>query len=463
MSAGSYEEVKSKSEEEEEEKGLCMIDSIRNDAAFQLTGMLQISRDDAYDLIDSSLRKLPIQTNSGNYEYHQKMALLESVMDDAMTSHFDSKSNFQRSSSLPNSGDNQSKDACFKNEESLSCEWRKRKRREDETSKSSANKTKKIIKAKPTTTSRPHTLGAYFTIKNDTKHNKSTDEEIPSITSNAESKNLCINKLKTNYDDDDDDVIIIESVESKGTKQSAAKDIEKKKSLGPNNNIKYDEEDVLKTKHTTDLERNFGRQDFDAYQLAQNYLLQNNKHHTKTSLSPPFLHLCEALSLVCATTKRLKKEHILTDFFLTLLYFDRAKHDTKHNNQNEKQTENRESAALQALLICGDVALHGYKLNVGHSTISQSLCVALSCSSSTLKQRINTTGEMGDAAASIFLGISEGSSNSAQKHLKQTRLNWNISKSKSLDFKDIFRCILDLHSMSKQGGKGIETKKKVKD
>ena len=358
------------------------------------------------------------------------------------------------------------------NSSNFQCDSRKRKKREDETTNSSANnRTKKNTKNIPTTTtsSRPHTLCAYFTIKNETEKKKSIKEVNLSIKSNSKFNYPYTNKLQKDYaadNDEDDDVIIIESeknVESRSVDQSEVNEIENKISLDQSNNVNCNDENTSKITNTTDMARNFGHQDFDAYQLAQNYLLNMNKQHTKKSLSPPFLHLCEALSSVCATTKRLKKEHILTDLFLTLLYFDRSKHDAKQHNQNEKHTVNCVSTALQALLICGDVALNGYKLNIGHSIISQSLCSALSCSSSTLKQRINATGEMGDAAASIFLGISDESSNSTQKHLKQTRLNWKISKSKTLEIKDIFRCISDIHSLSNEGGKGIETKKKVKD
>lgn len=194
----------------------------------------------------------------------------------------------------------------------------------------------------------------------------------------------------------------------------------------------------------------FSSVEFDAKALADYYICRGT--------SPPFLHLAKALTLVASTTKRLQKERFITNYLLSLLYYDRMRgiewDDTKLRTG---ELIFADCSVLHAVLLSGNVASTGLRLNVGHSAISQAICNALSCSSTKLSQKARDRGELGDGAADIFSGRDVGSMGGA---VKQTRLQWGPPP-KSLLLSDVTDAISKLHALAKVGGgKGVEGKRK---
>jgi len=194
----------------------------------------------------------------------------------------------------------------------------------------------------------------------------------------------------------------------------------------------------------------FSSADFDAKTLAE--LLYGRK------ASPPFLHLANALNLVASTTKRLEKERFMTNYLLSLLYYDRMRGiECDDNKLVAGELIFADCSTLHAVLLSGNVASTGLVLNIGHSAISQAICNALSCSSTKLSQKARDRGELGDGAAVVFSGRDVGSAGGA---VKQTRLQWGPPP-KSLLLSDITDTIVRLHLLAKgSGGKGVEAKRK---
>ena len=192
----------------------------------------------------------------------------------------------------------------------------------------------------------------------------------------------------------------------------------------------------------------FSSVEFDAKALADYYICRGT--------SPPFLHLAKALTLVASTTKRLQKERFITNYLLSLLYYDRMRgiewDDTKFRTG---ELIFADCSVLHAVLLSGNVASTGLVLNIGHSAISQAICNALSCSSTKLSQKARDRGELGDGAADIFSGRDVGSMGGA---VKQTRLQWGPPP-KPLLLSDITDTISKLHALAKDGG-GVEGKRK---
>jgi len=282
----------------------------------------------------------------------------------------------------------------------------------------------------------------------------------------------------------DDVVVIMDDVDEDNVKQEADGDIEPIKEEEQSSRSSTQEEelkvDARRTCNRNDLgtaciksepsimkkELNiaalqnipvdYSSKDFDAKALAEAYI-------SSGCSSPPFIHLAKALTLVSSTTKRLEKERVLTNLLLSLLYYDR----TRGIEWNEEQLKSGtvlfpDCSVLHAVLLSGNVASNGLLLNIGHSAISQAICSALSCSSTKLRQAASAAGEMGDAAADIFLGRDVGGSSSGEATVavKQTRLTWGAPP-KPLCFEDIVNTIADLHALSKGGGgKGVEGKRK---
>lgn len=196
-------------------------------------------------------------------------------------------------------------------------------------------------------------------------------------------------------------------------------------------------------------EVDFSSADFDAKALADYYIGRK--------ISPPFLHLSKVLTLVASTTKRLQKERFMTNYLLTLLYYDRMRgiewDDTK---MRSGELIFADCSTLHAVLLSGNVASTGLVLNIGHSAISQAICNALSCSPTKLSQKARDRGELGDGAADIFSGRGVGAGGA----VKQTRLQWGPPP-KPLLLSDITDTIVALHLLAKgDGGKGVEGKRK---
>jgi DNA ligase-1 len=200
----------------------------------------------------------------------------------------------------------------------------------------------------------------------------------------------------------------------------------------------------------------YSSDDFDARAIAEAYL-------EKGVASPPFLHIAKALVSVCSTTKRLEKEKILTNLLLSFFYFDQS------NGVEWDETQPKagdilfpDSSVLHASLLCGNAASSGLVLNIGHSSISQAICSAISCSPAILRQKSSVVGDVGDAAADILLG-KEGVGTDADvtlRYKQQQRLSWGPSP-KTLFTKDILTTIASLEAMGRGGGgKGIERKRK---
>mmetsp|Transcript_12056 Transcript_12056/g.34478 ORF Transcript_12056/g.34478 Transcript_12056/m.34478 type:complete len:982 (+) Transcript_12056:74-3019(+) len=210
---------------------------------------------------------------------------------------------------------------------------------------------------------------------------------------------------------------------------------------------------AIKAEDATDADVaqvDFSSVEFDAKALGDYYIGRK--------ISPPFLHLTKALTLVASTTKRLEKERFITNYLLSLLYYDRMR--GIEWDDAELQTGElifADCSVLHAVLLSGNVASTGLVLNIGHSAISQAICNALSCSSTKLSQKARDRGELGDGAADIFSGRDVGSAGGA---VKQTRLQWGPPP-KPLLLSDITDTIGSLHALAKDGGgKGIEGKRK---
>ena len=211
---------------------------------------------------------------------------------------------------------------------------------------------------------------------------------------------------------------------------------------------------TIKTEGASDgddtFEVDFSSGDFNAKSLAEYYIGRKT--------SPPFLHLAQVLTLVASTTKRLDKERFITNYLLSLVYYDRMRNiewdDTKLRTG---ELIFPDCSTLHAVLLSGNVASTGLVLNIGHSAISQAICNALSCSSTKLSQKARDRGELGDGAADIFSGRDVGSAGGA---VKQTRLQWGPPP-KPLLLSDITDTIVRLHLLAKGGGgKGVEGKRK---
>uniref|UniRef100_A0A6U6HXY2 Uncharacterized protein n=1 Tax=Odontella aurita TaxID=265563 RepID=A0A6U6HXY2_9STRA len=95
---------------------------------------------------------------------------------------------------------------------------------------------------------------------------------------------------------------------------------------------------------------------FDAFQLARSYCVSKGG-------SPPFLHLAKALAQVCSTTKRLEKDRILTNIFLTFLYYDRMVESLSNNSINGSARDSGSSVSdripvLHFYLMCENNLMH---------------------------------------------------------------------------------------------------------
>ena len=209
-------------------------------------------------------------------------------------------------------------------------------------------------------------------------------------------------------------------------------------------------EDASDVNNTLDID--FSSADFNAKALAEYYIGRK--------ISPPFLHLSKVLTLVASTTKRLQKERFMTNYLLTLLYYDRMRGiEWDDDKMRSGELIFPDCSTLHAVLLSGNVASTGLVLNIGHSAISQAICNALSCSLAKLSQKARDRGELGDGAADIFSGRDVGSAGSA---VKQTRLQWGPPP-KPLLLSDITDTIVRLHSLTKGGGGRVskENEKKL--